>query len=55
MRREPMHQVNQTGYVLPETGGSGTTLFTLSGLCLIVSALMYIHYARRRRERGIRS
>ena len=46
--------INQAGYVLPETGGPGTTLFTLSGLCLILSALMYTHYARRGRERGIR-
>lgn len=47
--------INQTGYTLPETGGPGTTLFTLSGLCLIISALMYTHYARRRRERRIRN
>lgn len=43
--------INQAGYVLPETGGPGSTLFTLSGLFLVGSTLVYRYHARRRRER----
>lgn len=40
-----------SGYVLPETGGDGTSLFTAGGLALIVLAsLMYI--IMRRKEHG---
>lgn len=41
------------GYELPDTGGPGTTPFTLCGLGLMTmaSALMYRYYVRRRRER----
>lgn len=46
---------NQAGYTLPETGGSGTFLFTLCGFGLIAGPLMYRYYARRRRERRIRN
>ena len=47
--------INQAGYVLPETGGPGTTLFALSGLSLIASTLVYRYHARHRRERRVRS
>ncbi|XCP84636.1 SpaA isopeptide-forming pilin-related protein [Roseburia hominis] len=45
--------INQAGYVLPATGGPGTTLFTLSGLCLIAGALMCSSYLQRRRKRRV--
>ncbi len=40
-------------YELPETGGHGTTLFTLGGLCLmtLASALMYRYFKRCKWER----
>lgn len=43
--------VNSSGYVLPETGGSGTIPFTLCGLGLMAGALMYIYYMRCKRGR----
>ncbi len=42
-------------YELPETGGPGTILFTLCGLCLmtLASALMYRYFIRWKRERRL--
>ncbi|MGN0721863.1 MAG: SpaA isopeptide-forming pilin-related protein [Anaerovoracaceae bacterium] len=46
---------NTPGKALPNTGGPGTLLYTLSGLALILaSALMYGFGSRRRRERRLR-
>lgn len=39
------------GYELPDTGGTGTTLFTIGGLLLIAGAVGYGYGLRRRRER----
>ena len=45
--------INTPGAQLPNTGGSGTLLYTLSGLVLIfASALMY-GFRMRRRERRL--
>ena len=41
------------GYVLPETGGTGTQMYTTAGLLLMLTSaayLMYIHLKRRREE-----
>ena len=43
----------QEGYELPETGGTGTTLYTMAGLLLMMSSAAYLMYrpkARRREE-----
>lgn len=41
----------EPGYVLPETGGPGTNLFTAGGLALLAAVgLMYIKQHRRRDE-----
>lgn len=45
--------LNEAGVALPNTGGSGTLHYTLSGLLLIAAALMYGFVLRRRRERRI--
>ncbi len=42
---------NESGFELPETGGSGTKPYTLCGIALIVIALVYGSVSRRRRER----
>ena len=42
---------NHQAYELPQSGGSGTLLITLSGLCLMLSALLYRYHARRMQER----
>lgn len=44
---------NKAGVALPNTGGSGTSHYTLSGLMLIAAALMYGFVLRRRRERRV--
>jgi LPXTG-motif cell wall-anchored protein len=39
------------GYVLPETGGAGTQMYTMAGLLLMLTSaayLMYIHTKRRK-------
>ena len=43
----------QEGYILPETGGAGTTTYTMAGLVLIILGTAYLMYrppARRREE-----
>lgn len=42
---------NSTGQELPHTGGSGTTLFTFSGLAILAGCLMAGYSMRRNRER----
>ena len=46
--------VNETGYILPETGSSGIYPYTLSGALMAVSALMYRYILRRKRERRLK-
>jgi LPXTG-motif cell wall-anchored protein len=43
---------NRPGYEIPETGGAGTTSYTLGGLLLMMAAaiLLYIHTLKRRKE-----
>ncbi|MBR0404840.1 MAG: LPXTG cell wall anchor domain-containing protein [Eggerthellaceae bacterium] len=44
---------NTTGTVIPNTGGTGTLPYTLSGIALVVvAACMYGFGSRRKRERG---
>ena len=52
-----VHTFNMTntmiGYELPETGGSGTHMYTTAGLLLMLTSaayLMYRHKARRRED-----
>lgn len=45
---------NYAGYELPETGGCGTTLFTLGGLLILAATLVYGYGLRRRQERRTR-
>ena len=45
---------NSAGVELPHTGGSGTLPYTLGGLMLTITALMYGFVSRRRRERRLR-
>ena len=45
---------NNAGVELPSTGGIGTLPYTLGGMILLVTALMYSFVLRRRRERRLR-
>ena len=45
----PAEFVNTPFYELPETGGPGTWLYTLSGIVLMAAALLY-KLLRRKRE-----
>ena len=42
---------DETSYVLPETGGAGTTLFTMGGTLLLAGSLLSGYVLRRKRER----
>ncbi len=43
--------VNETGYVLPDAGGSGPIVCTLSGILIMASALMYRYRLKHKHER----
>lgn len=43
---------NAVAVTLPVTGGTGTTMYTFSGLLLCAAALMFGYSQRRKRERG---
>lgn len=43
---------NTTGYVLPETGGHGTQLYTTGGVLLMAAALCLLYLRNRRRKEG---
>lgn len=47
-----LHYINEAGYELPETGGIGTTPYTLGGLLLMAVPLLYGYRRKRKRERG---
>ena len=46
---------NSSGVELPLTGGSGTFLYTLSGLVLIFATVMMYGFRMRRRERRLKN
>ncbi len=43
---------NSKGVILPETGGPGTTMFTLGGVAVIAASLMYGLSMRRKKRKG---
>ena len=51
----PVTVVNTTSYELPETGGTGTLPFILSGIVLLSGGALLAFGAKRRRERRVRS
>ena len=44
---------NTAGSQLPETGGMGTLMTTMSGMALMLIALGYLILAKRREKRGL--
>ena len=46
-----IHVMDQPGYLLPETGGAGTLLFTMGGTLLPAGSLLLGYALRRKRER----
>ena len=45
---------NTSTYVLPETGGGGTTYYTMAGLVLMFFSIVYLMYRTKARRRGAR-
>ena len=45
--------INPTGQALPHTGGTGTLLYTLGGLMLIIASALMYGFRMRRRERRL--
>ena len=45
-----IHVMDQPGYLLPETGGAGTLLFTMGGTLLPAGSLLLGYALRRKRE-----
>ena len=43
---------NESSYELPETGGPGTTLYTMGGLLLMLTAGLLLMYNQKKRRRG---
>lgn len=43
---------NSKGITLPETGGPGTVMYTLGGLAVIATSLVYGLSMRRKKEKG---
>lgn len=46
-----VYKNTKASYVLPETGGAGTTLFTIGGTLLLAGSLLLGYVLRRKRER----
>ena len=44
---------NQQTYELPETGGTGTTIYTMAGLILVFMALCLMYIVNKRRKEVI--
>jgi LPXTG-motif cell wall-anchored protein len=47
---EQVNVVNASIFQLPHTGGMGTTLFTISGVCLIIAGLLYMWLKKKRKR-----
>lgn len=43
---------NTTGYILPQTGGAGTTLYTIGGLLLTIGGELLLLYKYKKRNKG---
>ena len=41
------------GYVLPETGGAGTQLYTAAGLLLMLTSAAYLMYNHKKRRKEV--
>ncbi len=48
-----VHVTNNSGYELPNTGGSGTLPYTLGGIALIMASALMYGFRMRRRERRL--
>lgn len=46
------HIINEKGYVLPETGGIGTTVYTLGGLLLCAAGITLGYIKKKRKKEG---
>ncbi len=48
-----VYYTNRKGFVLPETGGSGTLIYTIGGLALMLIPLLYYILSRRKERRAL--